>query len=242
MDWDQIVERNRERLLAVLAPLLAVLGFDPRQRLEMPRHFYRSWLILLRPAESAVRRLIVMAARGIVAKLKLSASRAFPAGLALKLAAKAAEDERVPAFGLIDPLKRFAPADFEWSKEWGKEWGKEQVIPRISVPGLFDPVFPEPVPIPSRDDPIDTAALVRRIAALKAALDDLPRHAKRLARWKARGELARQAAVRKPGRLSPMRPGFAPGYHRRERDEIDVILGDCHHFACEAWDWTPDTS
>jgi hypothetical protein len=239
MDWDQIVERNRERLLAVLAPLLAVLGFDPRRRLEMPRHFYRSWLILLRPAESAVRRLIVMAARGII--VRLGAARGFPAGLALKLAAKAADDERVPAFCLIDPLKRFAPADFEWSAEWAKDWGKEQVIPRISVPGLFDPVFPEPTPVPSRDDPIDTGALVRRIAALKQALDNLPRQAKRLARWKARRELARRAEVWKPGRLSPMRPGFAPGYHRTDRQEIDEILADCHYFAAEAWRG-PDTS
>ena len=238
MDWDQIVERNRERLLAVLAPLLAVLGFVPRRRLEMPRHFYRSWLLLLRPAESAVRRLIVMAARGVV--VRLGAARGFPAGLALTLAAKAADEERVPAFGLIDPLKRFAPADFEWSAEWGKDWGREQVIPRISVPGLFDPVFPEPTPVPERDDPIDTAALVRRIAALKSALDDLPRQARRLARWRARGELARTSEVR-PGRLSPFRPGFAPGFHRTSRQEIDDILADCHHFAREAWE-KPDTS
>jgi hypothetical protein len=242
MNWDQIVERNRERLLAVLAPLLAVLGFDQRRRLEMPRHFYRSWLILLRPAESAVRRLIVMAARGIV--VRLGAARGFPAGLALKLrlAATEADAEHIAAFGLIDPLKRFAPADFEWSAAWGKEWGKEQVIPRISVPGLFDPLFPELVPVPERDDPIDTAALLRRIAALKQALDNLPRQARRLARWKARSELARKAGVRKPGRLSPMCPGFAPGLHRTDRREIDEILADCHHFAREAWEWTPDTS
>jgi hypothetical protein len=238
MDWAFIVERNRERLLAVLAPLLAVLGFDQRRRLEMPRHFYRSWLILLRPAESAVRRLIVMAARGIV--VKLGAARGFPAGLALKLAAM--EAENIPAFGLIDPLKRFAPADFEWSAEWSKDWGEEQVIPRISVPGLFDPVFPEPAPVPSSDDPIDTSALLRRIAALKAALDNLPRQARRLARWKARRELARRAEVWKPDRSSPMRPGFAPGFHRTNRQEIDGILADCHHFAAEAWEWTPDTS
>jgi hypothetical protein len=236
MDWAFIVERNRERLLAVLAPLLAVLGFDPRRRQEMPRHFYRSWLVLLRPAESAVRRLIVMAARGIVVTLKQSASRAFPKGLILSRNA-----EHIPAFGLIDPLKRFAPADFEWSKEWGKQWGSEQVIPRISVPGLFDPVFPEPVPVPSSDDPIDTGALVRRIAALKAALDDLPRQAKRLARWKVRRELARRAEVWKPGRLSPLRSGFAPGFHRTDRREIDGILADCHYFAVEAWRG-PDTS
>jgi hypothetical protein len=236
MDWEMIVERNRERLLAVLAPLLAVLGFDLRRRQEMPRYFYRSWLLLLRPAESAVRRLIVIAARGII--VRLGASRAFPAGLALTLAAKEPDEEHIPAFGLIDPLKRFAPDGFEWSAEWGKE----QVIPRISVPGLFDPVFPETTPVPSRDDTIDTAALVRRIAALKSALDDLPRHARRLARWKARRELARQAVKRKPGRLSPMRPGFAPGYHRSKPEEIDEILADCHYFAVEAWDYQPDTS
>jgi hypothetical protein len=109
-----------------------------------------------------------------------------------------------------------------------------QVMPRISVPGFIDPVFSDRF-IPMRDDPVDCAALRRRLRALKSALDNLPRHARRLARWKARGELARQGAVIKPGRLSPFRPGFAPGYHRHEPNEIDVILGDCHYFAVEAW-------
>ena len=239
MDWPTIIERNAERLVAVLTELFVMAGFGRGGTALMPRNVCRALLILLRPAESAVRRLIVMAARGVV--VRLGAARGFPAGLALTLAAKAADEERVPAFGLIDPLKRFAPQDFEWSAEWGKDWGREQVIPRISVPGLFDPVFPGLVPVPSRDDPINTAALVRRIAALKAALDDLPRQARRLARWKARRGLARTSEVR-PGRLSPFRPGFAPGFHRTSRQEIDEILADCHHFAREAWEWTPDTS
>jgi hypothetical protein len=160
-----------------------------------------------------------------------AAVRAFPKGPGKKLNADKDED-RIPAFGLIDPLKRFAPEEFEWAEEWGKV----QILPRISVPGLFDPVFTEPAPFPSRDDPVDTAALVRRIQALKEALDNLPRHAKRLARWKMKGELARRSAGRpKPGRLSPFRPGFAPGYHRHKPQEIDVILDDCHYFAREAW-------
>ena len=82
MDWASIVERNRERMLAVIAPLLAVLGFDLRRSAEMPRHFYRSLILLLRPAESAARRLIVMAARGLVLTLRRGASRAFPKSLA----------------------------------------------------------------------------------------------------------------------------------------------------------------
>ena len=236
MDWDNIIEHNRERLLLAIAPLLAVLGFDPRRRDEVPRWFHCQLNALLRPAKSAVRRLIIIAAIGIVVKLRLGASRAFPAGLAHKLKKALEEEERFPAFPLIDPLKRFAPQDFGWAQEWSEDWGKEQTVPRISVPGLFDPVFPQPIPVPNRDDPIDTASLLRRIRSLKDALDNLPRHARRLARWKAKNGLARApGAPLKPGRLSPFRPGFAPGYHRHEPDEIDVILGDCHYFARKAW-------
>ena len=235
MDWPMIIERNRERLLAVLAPLFAVLGFDPR-RADLPRHLYRALLITLRPAESAVRRLIIIAARGLV--VKLGATRAFPAGLGLKLRLALEKDAgRIPAFCLIDPLKRFAPEGFEWAEEWDRI----QVLPRISVPGLIDPVFADRF-VPMRDDPVDCAALRRRLRALKDVLDNLPRHARRLARWKMKRDLARRADVKpKPGRLSPFRPGFAPGYHRNERHEVDVILGDCHYFAREAWRG-PDTS
>ena len=242
MDWPMIIERNRERLLIAIAPLLAVLGFDQRRREEMPRHVHAFLITLLRPAESAVRRLIIIAAIGIVVKMRLGASRAFPAGLGERLRqALENEEERFPAFPLVDPLKRFAPADFGWAQEWSRNWGKEQALPRISVPGLIDPVFPQavPVPVPNRDDPIDTAALLRRIRSLKDALDDLPRHARRLARWKAKSELPRQPdAPHRPGRLSPFRPGPAPGKHLHEERGIDVILGDCHYFARKAWDDT----
>ena len=236
MNWDEIIERNRERLLLAIAPLLAVLGFVQRRREEVPRHFHSFLITLLRPAEAAVRRLIIIAARGIVVKLRLGASRAFPAGLAHQLKKALEEEDRFPAFPLIDPLKRFAPSDFGWVQEWSQEWGKEQAVPRISVPGVFDPVFPEAIHVPNRDDPIDTASLLRRIRSLKEALDNLPRHAKRLARWKAKNELARQPGAPSQARPpSPFRPGAAPGKHIHEEREIDVILGDCHYFARKAW-------
>jgi hypothetical protein len=230
MDWALAIERNCEALLRVVASLVAMVRVrGGGVAAFLPREVYAAALILLRPAESAVRRLIIMAARGIVVKLRLGPARAFPSGLALNKDAA-----RVPAFCLIDPLKRFAPEDFEWGK------GKVHSLPRISVPGLFDPVFPPPQQLPT-DDMIAASALGRRVQALRFALDHLPQQARRLARWKMKRELARQAGA-KPGRLSPFRPGYAPGYHRHKPQEVDDILSECHHFAREAWDWEPDTS
>jgi hypothetical protein len=132
MDWNMVIERNSERLFTVIATLVSMVRVHGGGVAAfLPREIYSAALILLKPAESAVRRLIIIAARGLVLKLKLGAARKFPAGLALNRDAS-----RVPAFCLIDPLKRCAPEDFEWGE------AKQQVIPRISVPGLFDPVFP----------------------------------------------------------------------------------------------------
>jgi hypothetical protein len=229
MDWNRVIERNSERLFSVVATLVSMIRIKGGGMAAfLPREIYSAALILLKPAESAVRRLIIIAARGLAVKLRLGAARAFPKGLALNKSV-----DRVPAFCLIDPLKRFAPEDFEWGK------AKAQVIPRISVPGLFDPVFPQQ-PGLDTDDMVASAALGRRVQALRFALDNLPRQARRLARWKAKRELERQAGA-KPGRMSPFRPGFAPGYHRSKPQEVDDILSECHHFAREAWD-APDTS
>jgi hypothetical protein len=227
MDWAKVIERNSEALFRVVASLVAMVRVHGGGMAAfLPRDIYSAALILLRPAESAVRRLIIIAARGLA--VKLSATRAFPAGLCIK-----GNADRIPAFCLIDPLKRFAPEDFEWGKS------KAQILPRLSVPGLYDPLFVSQS-FPDRDGPVEAAALGRRVQALRFALDHLPQQARRLARWKAKRELARLAG-RKPGRLSPFRPGFAPGYHRSKPQEVDEILSECHHFAREAWD-APDTS
>ena len=225
MDWNGIIERNAERLVAVLTELFAMAGFGRGGTAFLPRHVCRAILALLRPAESALRRLIVIAARGLVVKLRDGGvSRAFPRGTAFERDA-----DRVAAFCLIDPLKRFAP---EWFEE---EAPAPQVLPRVSLSGFVNPVFalPKPIPVfrpvPEDDDLISPTALRRRLIAMRHALDNLPREAKRLARWKAR------RALKKVGRLSPFRPGFAPGYQRQNQREIDIILADCHHFAQDAW-------
>jgi hypothetical protein len=57
-------------------------------------------------------------------------------------------------------------------------------VPRISFPDFSEP-FRIPPP-PAADDPVDATRLARRFAALARVLDDLPREARRFARWRAR--------------------------------------------------------
>jgi hypothetical protein len=68
MDWNLAIEKNHgalKRILAVLLAMVRMFGDEPK---TLPRHLHRYVLSLLRPAESATRRLIVIAARGLVVK------------------------------------------------------------------------------------------------------------------------------------------------------------------------------
>lgn len=105
MDWAIVISRNHALLLRIVAELFAMArvvegGTSP----TLPRHLYNAILLILRPAESAIRRLIIIAARGLV--LKPRASRPIPSGLASLASASLT---RAPAFPLIDKLKPFGP-------------------------------------------------------------------------------------------------------------------------------------
>ncbi len=76
---------------------------------------------------------------------------------------------------------------------------------------------------------VSATRLNRRLQALKPALDDLPRQAKRLARWRQRRE-----ARPDPKFKSPLRPGRPPGYRRKPIHEVDDVLAECHWLAWEA--------
>src|SRR6188472_4379134 len=75
MDWSLAIEKNREALKRVLAMLFAMVasgdGGSPTgaRSSTLPRHLHRFVLRLLRPAEAAARRLIIVAARGLVVGL-----------------------------------------------------------------------------------------------------------------------------------------------------------------------------
>jgi hypothetical protein len=183
-------------------------------------------LRLLRPAESAVRRLVVIAARGLV--VKLAPSRPMPAG---PIIGKGGNSR--PSFQLFDPRKNFAGPHrrtFTRNPPRIHIFGNDpRVAARWSAPQLL--ANPSPPP----DGLVGVARLSRRLHALKLALEDLPRQARRLARWRVRRETAKA-----PKFKSPLRPGHPPGYRRKAIHEVDAVLIECHGLACDAM--KPDTS
>ncbi|MEW9805419.1 hypothetical protein ABUE31_05410 [Mesorhizobium sp. ZMM04-5] len=273
MDWNAAIEKHRAALKQVLAMLVAMAGpagfssllagedgsasrgkagppAEPGEECScarpttLPRHLHRAILRLLRPAESAVRRLIVVAARGLVVALPPARPRRpRPApsilrnGIVLPQRVAAARAAR-PCLPLADRLPR-----------WHQAPRPASGFPRISVPGLTRPV---PLPrAPAPDDPIDATRLALRLGALARALDDLPREARRFARWRARGADISRAPDGAPGkkgraaspvrRVWPLRPGSPPGARRRSRHAVHDVLGVVHGLAFWALE-QPDTS
>ena len=228
MDWDLAIKRNSKALKGIIEVLFALLGLDGIDAaLRIPRSLHSAVLSVLRPAESAVRRLIVIAARNVV--VKLAPSRPIPAG---KVIGKG-RGISTPSFQLFDPVKRVKPI---------RAMKFTRLEPRIRFID-YDPricaLFPTPRPVVEPPPPPDGLAsatrLHRRLQALKLALDDLPRQAKRLVRWQ-----QRQKASPWPKSTSPLRPGHPPGYHRKPIHEVDEVLIECDGLAWEAM--KPDTS
>jgi hypothetical protein len=215
----------------------------------LPRRLHRAILRLLRPAESAVRRLIIVASRGLVVTLppprprKPTPPSIFlrkPGGTGIylppgvRLSAQPPRKARRNALPLLDPL----PRTLSLSKGH-RRWQAQASIPRISFPGVTAPSPITPRLPPAPDDRLDATRLALRLQALAAALDDLPGQAKRFARWRARKQAGRDAAgaqsKNQTRRSWPLRPGRAPGQRpaNRRRHEVFEVLGDVHWLAFE---------
>ena len=222
MDWANVIESNQAALTRIVAMLIAMVEMGTGGMVvRLPPSLYRAVSRMLLPTESAVRRLIAMAARGL--KVKPTPARPMPKGLAF-----AAKGGGAIAFQLFDTRQRF-------SRTSRGRAAATKAIPRIHVfvdsplVPLFQPRRPIESPIPEPDDTIDATRLGRRLAAVKMALENLPQQARRLARWK-----ARRNRMQKPTFLSPFRPGPPPGHRKEPIDEIDFVLRECHGLARDA--------
>ena len=102
MDWARAIERNSEALQGIIEALFAMLGLAGDATVSrIPPLLHSAVLRVLRPAESAVRRLIVIAARGLV--VKLAPSRPMPKEHVI---GKGSGNSR-PSFQLFNPRKNF---------------------------------------------------------------------------------------------------------------------------------------
>jgi hypothetical protein len=85
-------------------------------------------------------------------------------------------------------------------------------------------------------DGLETSAnLLARLAALKNALEDMPRQARRLVREQDRRRNRSRVEFK-----FPLRPGPAPGFRKKPRLDIDDVLHQCDWLARNAV--APNTS
>jgi hypothetical protein len=222
MDWARAIAINQSALTRIVAALIAMLGLAAQgAAARLPRPLYRRALSILRPAESAVRRLIVIAAKGVVVKPHAVCPMRKGLALAKNTGARA-------SFQLFDSRKRFGSVRVRSTGP--------KTEPRVFVFGEspFVPLFQpreERGPEPENDDgTVNAQRLSRRLAAIKMALENLPRQVKRLKRWQ-----ARRYSMRSPKFRSPLRPGLPPGHRKEPRDEVDRVLRECHALASDAF-------
>jgi hypothetical protein len=218
MDWTRAISLNTDALTRVIAGLVAMMEFVKDGMLSRP--LYRAILLVLLPAESALRRLIIICARDVKVP-PTTPSRPMPKGLVITR-----KGERQPTFQLFDDRKRF-----DDTREWGAAPKPTPRIHLIDASPPIAPMFQQQTVSPTAPDltRINAAQIQRRITILKEALESLPRQAMRMARWRARREKMKEPKFR-----SPLRPGPPPGHRKRNRDPVDEILKECHALAFDA--------
>ena len=216
MDWTKALERNRDALAAILLALAEMLRFGTGETGRITRELRRAVLRLLQPAESAVRRLIVIAARGLVVTL-----------------AKARRQSVGRVFPKIETARKSLPL-FDRQKTFLLKPRRPVSLGVLCIRGFGDPnlvpLLPQPAP-PPPDPTGDGWRLSLRVEALQSALGDLPGQALRLARLTARRKTASTSM-----RIctSPLRPGYAPGRRAQRRHPVDDILAKCQGLARRA--------
>jgi hypothetical protein len=223
MDWQATIGRHHAALKRVVAAFAALVGVtagprpgaragvEPRPTHARQRH--RALLRLVRPAEAAARRLVIVLALALPAQgepvdavepaLTTPPSRptrkrrhflpvqpeptsAFPTsgvGTGIVLPAHWSASRPQPE---TPPRALRLPLTDPARRVRRVRRVVARDLPRIWAPGCSAPVRLPPRLPPAPDDRLDATRLVLRIQALADALDDLPREAGRFRRWRVR--------------------------------------------------------
>ena len=228
MNIPQAIDHNKAVLARIIAGLFALLG-GTAALARIPAELHRSIARVLLSAESAVRRLIVVLARITNVKAPPLRPRPAPAGLV-----RAGEGQERLSFQLFDPRQRF------FRRKYKAKTGPQPRITffgdgNISTISWGQDSRKVTTPPKTGDGLENSAHLLRRLEALKAALDNLPRQARRMVRALARRQKSERLKLK-----MPLRPGRAPGYRVKPRLDIDHVLHQCDWLARETL--APDTS
>jgi len=208
-----LFQGHRDDLLRILTVLWRMAGLSGAKTIRLS--LYLAVTRLLRPAEAATRRLIVVLAQKITVTLKPSRP------------IRPRPDQ--------NPPDRIAQAEPAW-----RDFALADPLPRWAASGAG---FPGIVRGPDRE--IDGAHLASRFEALGHALDDLDRQARRLARWTALRKRARERGkFRATNPLRPGAPADLRGASARrlKRHELFSLLKDAHQRAWWASSGANDTS
>ena len=222
MDWDLAIKRNSEALAGIVATLFDMLGLAlTHSAARLPWPTYRAVLRVLRPAESALRRLIVVAARRIVVAPAVSRPRS-----AGPVKTRKGKYKRSLSFQLFDPRTRIVLPRRRTPPRPGPRIHMFNADNQLVT--IWPPPRPaaSPAPPKSVDGTVSAARVIRRLEALESALADLPRQAMRLARWRMRQETSPN-----PSFKSPLRPGRPPGHRKKPVHEVDELLSECQWLA-----------
>jgi hypothetical protein len=202
-------------------------------RLRLQHRMRIDVLRVLRPAEAAVRRLIVVLAKDAVLEPARPRAVAKPL-ITTPFLPCVKRKHNTHAFALADSM----PA-VDMPRRVHKRpriWSVAPIDPTIVAVLAAHQAKQVPARQPVQETPpddglVDAARLALRVEAIRAALTDLPRQAQRLLRWQVRrGKLSQQRFTY----TSPIRPGPPPGKRERARREVDDILDACHCLAYDA--------
>jgi hypothetical protein len=260
MDWPLAIERNRAALLRIVVSLFGMLGMVESVAMgRIAKARNNAVLRILRPAELAVRRLILAASRGMTAKLR--PSKPFPKGT--KIPKGTGTSTRTPAFKLSDKHEPWLPPPSKRKKnpkgprisfleddglihDWKyPHLSAEQLAALRAAQAIQPQPKPKPQPRPQRDNDgmVDGSRLLKRLQAIMGALKDIPHQAQRMANWRARREA--QANAGKRVHTSPLRefirsgqdlPSYRDPPIPRDplRREVEKLLDECDWLAGEA--------
>jgi hypothetical protein len=261
MNWQIAIGRNREALLSIIIVLMRSLGLTQGGMLTtLPFHLYRKALLIIRPAESALRRLIIMAAYELELRGFNLASRAGRPSPVLRTTSPGTGEvkplevlrfssrpldkkkRKTGAFNLAPSGRGVSEADGEGffrrqnRTDEGQRHGSFQLIEPLKTFGA-EPVDYNDFGATFGDNTAPTTrvpavGLGRRLLALNHALTNIDKQARRLMRWYA----MRDAALKQnqPHRYSPMRPGLPPYAQKRPKREVELVLNECHSLAIYA--------